>query len=190
MNSHKHPRPYFECRLRTLSQTCWCENKLKIAPDLSVITRRVFQSLKNLPTLKPWESLSKNERAHLEPMWHVFAPHRSWNEIKTSAGGRRGKRSYFRFDETICWRLLNGDLAASVCCFYPKPGHVLGECLNRLRKEKNKLSDTHTGPREGQDDFPKKTTPWRLSLINPRTLWICLSQGRIKQVCLKASQKW
>lgn len=49
ITTKKNPQtaaPHFECRLCTLSRTCWCENKLNMAPDLSVITRGVFQSLK------------------------------------------------------------------------------------------------------------------------------------------------
>lgn len=94
ITTKKNPQtaaPHFECRLCTLSRTCWCENKLNMAPDLSVITRGVFQSLKKtLPPFKPWEREHSScwmrviiwRKSGAKLMWHVFPPPKKKNKKK------------------------------------------------------------------------------------------------------------
>lgn len=56
--------------------------------------------------------------------------------------------------ETAKWKGLHLAAMTVVSILVAKPGHVLSEYLNRLKKKKNK--PLNTDPREGQADFPTK----------------------------------
>lgn len=139
----KQPMPYFEFCLPTLSWACWCENKLNMAPDLSVITRRVFQSLKTSCLWSPGrEHFSLCTSGGKRRKADAACTPPKVKKFKISVGDSEDKRerSYFPvwWDNLLETEEKGLDPAVSFVVSIPvaKSGHLLTKCFNHLRKKK------------------------------------------------------